>query len=259
MAKGSDHFDWGTIKVKKHSGGMASPGFIAQVGMVDTRGYTCIVIENPPGNGIPLATWEKRDGYSRSVEKRYGREVVSREDIDETPVGPMTLGMNWINTGKTSYNYAINTNGHTYHYVKASASTKAQDEEHDMAQRHDFTFPYTGSQIAAALDNKIAALDRKIDALEALDHEALVELYDVERNDDLGKRTERTIRDLRLRREKLQLESTPYRQAAGKEFDLDLEDVEHFGLNKADVEPTKAKRKRRSKAEMEAAEGSSAA
>lgn len=236
--------------------GMASPGFIAETGMVDAEGFVCTDLRfDILGNTPALATWVKQEGYRKVVQKRRGTWVESTEVIDETP--PATIGMNWYGNS-TSYNYAINTNGHTYHYVKASAST-AQDKEQEMAQRHDFTFPYTGSQIAAALDSKIAELDSKIDALEALDHEALSALYDLERNDDLSKRTERTVRDLKRQREKLRLEATPYRQAGGKEFDLDLEDVEHFGLNKADVEPVKAKRKRRTKAEMEAAEGSSAA
>lgn len=123
-----------------------------------------------------------------------------------------------------------------------------------MALRHEFTFPYTGDEIAAALTAKITALTDSITALHSLDETALNLLYNVE-TDTTAKRTaERRIKELQGKVDKLVAERAPYAKASKQKFDLDLEDVEHFGLNAADAAPRKAVRKPRKPRETQPVE-----
>ena len=127
----------------------------------------------------------------------------------------------------------------------ATATGQAQDEDNDML-RDQFTFPYTGDEIAAALSAKITALTDSITALHSLDELALSLLYNTETDTTAKHTAERRIKELQRKVDALVAERAPYAKASKQKFDLDLEDVTHFGLNAADA-PRKATRKRAAK------------
>jgi hypothetical protein len=114
----------------------------------------------------------------------------------------------------------------------------AQETDDDML-RDQFTFPYTGTQIADALDAKAAAKKADIAKLESIDLDAL-KLLSSANAEDVTSRIKTAQRVI----DELQTEAAPYRQAAGQTFELDLEDVRHFGLDKLAVQPVKTRKPR---------------
>lgn len=133
----------------------------------------------------------------------------------------------------------------------APAVTPDNDKEQDVARRQDFTFPYTGSQIAAAIERKCVALEAAITEDPGLDRATLVAVFNEPEADvRLARAREAalgTADGQRKRVERLRKEAAPYRQAGAKEFDLDLEDVGHYGLNEGDVEPVEVAKPRRTR------------
>lgn len=250
---------------KQH--GFAAVPPIPKLGDTDSRGFRCTgVAGNGAFNEPPVTTWEKYDDFSRrkTIEKRILGTVMSTYTEDE---GPSLT--NWGISNKVSYNYGINANGHTIQFHKqhsAPAAVQDHDKEHDMAQRQDFTFPYTGAEIADSLERQAAKLDAQQVAEPKVDRATLQLVYpsyDDTDLDDLIKTKDATRRQTNAKLEKeaaaLRKEAIPYAKAGKGSFEIDLEDIEHFGLND-DEAPVKAKRKRRTKAEMEqAAEDTTAA
>lgn len=134
------------------------------------------------------------------------------------------------------------------HKQRAPAAKSARvehDEEHDMAQMMEFRFPYTGTQIAAALEAKAAKLDAEAAAVVKLDVATLEVVYPsrssreefLKKQDDSRARLEATAAKIRK-------EAVPFTQAGNTKFELDLEDIGHYALDETDV-PRKATRKPR--------------
>lgn len=100
-------------------------------------------------------------------------------------------------------------------------------KEDDML-RKTFTFTYTGEEIAAAIDAQIADLEANIAVVESVNLDAL-------RKAGLATRADAIDVDSRLKALNGQItakeaEKRPYAKDGKKEFELDAEDVDHFGL-----------------------------
>jgi len=151
-------------------------------------------------------------------------------------------GISWQagSTHTFSTSFTMDSNAHI-------ARADHTHKEQDMALRHEFTFPYTGEQIAAALDAKAAPLQADIETLQALDTSALRLLYS-SRDDKYASELAATrAKSLTDQVEKLKVEATPFRLAASQTFQLDLEDIAHYGLDKVESAPAKKIRRRLAK------------
>lgn len=128
----------------------------------------------------------------------------------------------------------------------ATAVEEDYEEDDDMAQRMEFRFPYTGTQIAAGLEAQAAAVDAKIGALAALDSATLEAVFPTKaaRETFLAKQ-DASREGAEAEAARYRKEAVPFTQAGSLKFDLDLEDIGHYGLDIADV-PRKAPRKRKS-------------
>ena len=120
-------------------------------------------------------------------------------------------------------------NTYTYTYAAPAPAGKDHDTEDDML-RKGFTFPYTGTEIAAALEARAAKLEAA--SLIELDEATLNVLFPTEftRADMVMQCSDRQKR-AKASAAELRTEAHPYAKAGSKEFDLDADDVDHFGLN----------------------------
>lgn len=238
------------------------PSWVSATHMVYGRSYNVVDTTNMDGTsgrrltalatGEVLREWSAVAGailppydYAESqqwLEKKFGNPTITYT----------------TNSSSGSYITATNSISATvsnHQHPAAIRATADHNKEQDMAQRHDFTFPYTGQEIADALTAQIDAYTAQIDSLETLDISALKLLS----NDvDYSKATEAKTKRLREAMDKLVRERAPYLKAAKQSFDLDLEDIEHFKLD-VEAAPARPKRTRRTKAEIEAAKATSAA
>ena len=141
-------------------------------------------------------------------------------------------------------NASFTLNSDTHIHATATAPPTAP-QEHKMAQRNDFTFPYTGTEIAAALAAKAARLLVRSDKLKALDTASLELLQPFEQQSNLGQRVEHEVKGLQESISKLHKEAVPYAKAGKKVFEMDLQDIEHFSLNAEEDAPVRKTRKPR--------------
>jgi hypothetical protein len=138
--------------------------------------------------------------------------------------------------------------------------TDKNTEQDDMAQRQDFTFPYTGAEIAASLERKAAKLDAQQQTAPRIDRDtaALLGYSSDEEYERLVKDKAAIIatKNERLAKEAaaLRKEAIPYAKASKAAFEIDLEDIEFFGLNDDDAPAAtvKPRRTRRTKEQIEA-------
>lgn len=211
-----------------------------------------------PATGEVIKTW-KPAMHSPLAPYDFAKTQAQLEALYNSPTYGINASQNVAGAvyASSTANWSISTSTTNYinTAVSAPAATTDQQKEHDMAQRQDFTFPYTGTEIADALGRKIQRLTDKVTALHSLDSSALSLLHDVERNTDLSKKVEREIKSLQDGVERLVKERAPYAKAGKTSFDIDLEDIEHFGLNEDDEAPRKVRKPRAAKVESEAVAG----
>ena len=127
-----------------------------------------------------------------------------------------------------------------------------QSENEDDMLRDNFTFPYTGAEIAAGLEAKAAALDAQIKSDVVIDR-ATATLLGYSTDDayeelvkDKQMSVDRKNTQVRATAAEMRTEARPYAKAADESFDLDLDDVKHFGLDAEDAPaPAPKVRKRR--------------
>ena len=128
-----------------------------------------------------------------------------------------------------------------WHYKRAGNRTRiycshhkvlqSNNTEDDMSKRQDFTFTYTGTEIADALCAKAQALEDSAEAATRLDEATLAVLFpdevvrDSQRQAALDKvgRLHKQAHDLRE-------EAKPYRKSEEVTFEIDRDDIAHFGL-----------------------------
>lgn len=142
----------------------------------------------------------------------------------------------------------------------ATVGAEHDEEQDDMAQRQDFTFPYTGQEIADSLERKAAKLDAQQKPEVRLDRNTAALLgYSSDREYEELVSSKQGVIDRENKRlateaAALRKEAIPYAKAGSKaSFDIDLEDIEHFGLNDDDAPaPKKVRRKRAESAPAEA-------
>lgn len=151
-------------------------------------------------------------------------------------------------------------------FPSATAAGEEHNTEEDMAQRQDFTFPYLGSEIAASLERKAAKIDARQTNVAKPDLATLKLVYPSYTDGEIAEVIKTKQREVDWANEKLAAESAalrkeaiPYAKASKLTFEIDLEDIEFFGLNDDDAPAPTQKRKRRTKAEMEADAAVSAA
>lgn len=128
-----------------------------------------------------------------------------------------------------------------------SATAEGQDsqKDDDMAQRMEFRFPYTGTQIAAGLEAQAAVVDAKISALAALDSTTLEAVFPTKKGrDDFLAKQDASREGMEAEAARYRKEAVPFTQAGSLKFDLDLEDIGHYGLDAADAPlPRKTRKK----------------
>lgn len=150
----------------------------------------------------------------------------------------------WRRTGSRSRIWC----GDHKHAPANPAVGEEHDTEDDMAQRFDFKFPYTGGEIAAALEVKASKLDaQQVDNV-SIDRDTakLLGYSSDEQYDALVKSKTKEIEKANEKLAKeaaaLRKEAIPYAKAGKQSFDIDAEDIEHFGLD--DEEPAPRQRRR---------------
>lgn len=239
--------------------GVAAVPTFPKVGDV-IDGWECVSwrhdgIGNTPPNTPPLATWRFVD-HARQLtryEERQASHVLRSWVEDERNMAytkSYIQNITWTGSGNR---FNFNT------FPEAPAAGKDHNPEDDMAQRHDFTFPYTGGEIAASLERKAAALDARQTTVAKPDLATLKLVYPSYSDGDIAEVIKTKQREIDRVNEKLAAESAalrkeaiPYAKASKQPFEIDLEDIEFFGLNDDDAPAPTQKRKRRTKAEMEA-------
>jgi hypothetical protein len=216
-------------------------------------------------------TWSKGIAYNDPPNPVAAQPIVppNAEYIPECQYGGTCTHCGWIveagnpiwwlrdNTALRSF---IWCGGHKQNPEAKPVEGKSKtNKEQNMAQRQDFTFPYTGTEIATALEAKATKLDAQqqpalqLDRATAAlfgyttdaDYEALLR----SKQDEVDRANEKLTKKATA----LRKEAIPYAKAAKQEFFIDAEDIEHFGLDD-DETPAPKKRIRRSPAAAAAVE-----